>query len=340
MRKHIALFAGLGGFTAASNRVGIETVFATDHEKNCINTIKNSFKDVPTACMDICSLKFEDHFDVDTEIDILSAGFPCQSFSRVGTNLGFDDPRGQLFFEIPRLIGQLASPPKVIFLENVPFLKMFNNGSRLDTILQQLRLNGYWISNAQAPILNSRNMSGSPQSRERLYMVAYHSSYFKRNFFNFENFEIIAPQDLWTVIDRKLSQSDDLYLDKDSKYFQMLDQSIKKHGEDRLYQIRRVGVRACPENVCPTLTANMGGGGHNVPFLRDYKGIRKLSVLECLRMQGFEDGEINFPEDLPISRRYMMIGNAVHVDTVAKVFAQIDFSKEKKNRHDRMDISA
>ena len=56
MRKHIALFAGLGGFTAASNRLGIETIFATDHEEHCINTIKSSFKNGPTACLDILLL--------------------------------------------------------------------------------------------------------------------------------------------------------------------------------------------------------------------------------------------------------------------------------------------
>ena len=84
----------------------------------------------------------------------------------------------------------------------------------------------------------------------------------------------------------------------------------------------------------------MGAGGHNVPFLRDKRGIRKLSVSECLKLQGYNDSEIIFPEGLPRIYQYTMIGNAVHAGTVTRVLEKIDFSQEKIVKHDRMELSA
>ena len=340
MLNHVSLFAGLGGFIAAANRVKIQTIFATDLENHCIKTIENSFPGVPVAAKNIVDLNFSDHFDINTQIDILSAGFPCQSFSSAGSNLGFEDPRGKLFFEIPRLIETLTNPPKVVLLENVPYLKIFDKGSRLSRVIQELRMLGYWVSSAQSLILNSREISGSPQRRERLYIIAYHSDYFKKNFFNFKDFESVEPINLWSLLDTKNKQDERLYLEEDNKYHMMLDQSMRKHNTQLLYQIRRVGVRVCPENICPTLTANMGGGGHNVPFLKDDWGIRKLSINECLRLQGYEPGEIKFPEHLPNSYKYMMIGNAIHAGTVECVLRNIDFTQERNAKHDRMELSA
>ena len=340
MLNHVSLFAGLGGFIAAANRAKIRTVFATDLEAHCVKTIEKSFPDVPVACKDIVDLNFSDYFDTNKQIDILSAGFPCQSFSAAGSNLGFEDPRGKLFFEIPRLIETLANPPKVLLLENVAHLKVFDNGSRLTRVIQELRMLGYWISSAQALILSSREISGGPQRRERLYIIAYHSDFFKKNFFNFSNFKSVDPQDLWSLLDTTNKQDKRLYLDEDSKYHMMLDQSLKKHSDKLLYQIRRVGVRVCPKNICPTLTANMGSGGHNVPFLKDKWGIRKLSINECLRLQGYEPGEIIFPEDLPMSYKYMMIGNAIHAGTVERVIRNINFTQERNVKNDRMELSA
>lgn len=325
-RKHLALFAGLGGFLVAAKRNGIDTMFATDLEDGCTRTIETSFPGTTCVNEDISKLYFENYFDLDTNVDLLSAGFPCQSFSNAGNNLGFDDPRGKLFFEIPRLIKSLEAPPKVVLLENVAHLKLFDGGSRLNLIIQEMRMLGYWLSSAQSLVLDSSKISGSPQRRERLYMIAYHSDYFKKNLFDFENFRSIPANDVWSIVTREVEQDASLYLDKGNKYFQMLDQAIAKGGTRSLYQIRRVGVRKCPPNICPTLTANMGGGGHNVPFLKDSFGIRKLSITECLRLQGYADGEIIFPENLSNGRKYTMIGNAIHAGAVEKIVKQIQFN--------------
>jgi len=81
-----------------------------------------------------------------------------------------------------------------------------------------------------------------------------------------------------------------------------------------IYQLRRSYVREKQDGLCPTLTANMGIGGHNVPFIRDEWGIRRLGVDEVARLQGFNDPEDLFPAEITITERYRLLGNAVCAD--------------------------
>ena len=101
--SHLALFAGMGGFIAASNRIGFKTVFANEIEGSCLNVLRESFPKLTTSAEDIRNLSQEHLQDLQSGVDVLSAGFPCQSFSQAGSNKGFDDERGKLFFEITRL---------------------------------------------------------------------------------------------------------------------------------------------------------------------------------------------------------------------------------------------
>jgi DNA (cytosine-5)-methyltransferase 1 len=93
---------------------------------------------------------------------------------------------------------------------------------------------------------------------------------------------------------------------------------ISNEVEDKrcIYQLRKYLVRVKEAGVCPTLTANMGLGGHNVPFVHDKKGIRKLTEYECLKLQGFP-GSFTFPDDVPRHNRYTQIGNSVAVPIAA-----------------------
>ena len=84
------------------------------------------------------------------------------------------------------------------------------------------------------------------------------------------------------------------------------------------YQWRRVYVRENKSNECPTLTANMGTGGHNVPLIKNGLGIRKLTPRECLNFQGFPKS-FKFPDDMPVSQRYKQAGNAVTVTLIKKI---------------------
>ena len=91
--------------------------------------------------------------------------------------------------------------------------------------------------------------------------------------------------------------------------------------DNTFYQIRRIYARENKSNVCPTLTANMGGGGHNVPILRDEKGIRRLTPRECFTLQGFPL-EYNLPE-LCDSALYKLAGNAVSLPVVELIVKRI-----------------
>ena len=90
---------------------------------------------------------------------------------------------------------------------------------------------------------------------------------------------------------------------------------IKEKG--KVYQWRRQYVRENKKGVCPTLTANMGMGGHNVPIIKDSKGIRKLTPLECARIQGFPKS-FKLPE-LADSALYKQMGNSVTVTVIESV---------------------
>lgn len=324
MYSHVSLFAGLGGFIMAGDRKGFRSIFANDIEKSCVLTLKQTFKDLTVSSRDIRELDVNDYAVLSEDVDVLSAGFPCQPFSVAGEKQGFSDERGQLFFKIPAFCSALRRYPKVLLLENVPMLKLFDNGANLATVIHELRKIGYWVSETNSKIIDCYDFGFTAQRRERLYIVAVHSSYFRKNKFRFPSPQETKPKvDLWSIIDRTSKGAENLYLDPDNKYARMIINSAKKNGENRLFQVRRTEVRACPENVCPTLTANMGGGGHNVPFLIDQWGVRRLSVEETLRLQCIRPDEVSFPLALPENSKLTMVGNSVCVDMVESIFENI-----------------
>jgi len=320
---HISLFAGLGGFIIAGNRAGFSTALANEIDLAACTTLQYNFPNISLFTRDVKEFSPRDFSELEIDIDVLSAGFPCQSFSIAGNNLGFDDPRGKLFFEIPRICKEMNSPPKVLLLENVPNLKHFEGGSRLDLVITELRKAGYWVSFENAQILDSKVMCDTVQKRERLYIVAVHSKYFKRNKFKFPAPLNVKRRSLWDFIDRELKEDERLYLDEENKYARMIRKNANEHGSDRLFQIRRFDARSCSPNTCPTLTANMGGGGHNVPFVIDNHGVRKLSISELKNLQSIRNDELFFPKSISNSDALSMIGNAVCIDVVELLFKSI-----------------
>jgi DNA (cytosine-5)-methyltransferase 1 len=98
-----------------------------------------------------------------------------------------------------------------------------------------------------------------------------------------------------------------------------------------VYQLRKYQVRPKEPGVCPTLTANMGQGGHNVPFIVNSKGLRKLTEHECLRLQGFPAG-FAFPDDVPRAKRYTQVGNAVAVPVAELLAAHVRVKIEQELR--------
>ena len=93
-------------------------------------------------------------------------------------------------------------------------------------------------------------------------------------------------------------------------------------NNDTIYQWRRTYVRENKSKLCPTLTANMGTGGHNVPLIIDKKDIRKLTPRECARFQGYDDSFI-LSNTLAPSHLYKQIGNSVTVPVIEAIAKEI-----------------
>jgi DNA (cytosine-5)-methyltransferase 1 len=100
-----------------------------------------------------------------------------------------------------------------------------------------------------------------------------------------------------------------------NKYGQMLMRHVENGGHGSVYQLRRSYVREHKEFL-PTLTANMGDGGHNVPVVRDAWGLRQLTTEECAAFQGFVGAGADFPEYVSRVQRYKQIGNSVTIPLV------------------------
>ena len=93
-------------------------------------------------------------------------------------------------------------------------------------------------------------------------------------------------------------------------------------NDNTIYQWRRVYVRENKSKVCPTLTANMGTGGHNVPLVKTKKGIRKLTPRECFNLQGFPKS-YKLPSNLSNTRLYKQAGNSVVVPVIERISYEI-----------------
>lgn len=303
--KIIDLFAGIGGI-----RLGFEKaldgdasfVFSSEIDKNAQQTYYKNFKDLPYG--DITKI---DEKDIPSH-DIILAGFPCQAFSVAGHRKGFEDTRGTLFFDVARIAAH--HKPKVLFLENVKGFVGHDNGNTFKTVKKTLQDLGYKIF---SKVLNSKNY-GVPQNRERVYIVAFLD--------NTINFEFPKEIELNKTIEDCLVTSDvnDKYYYNNKPLYEKIKNDVI--DEKSIYQWRRRYVRENKNRVCPTLTANMGTGGHNVPIIKDKKGIRKLTPRECANFQGFPK-DYKLPCNIVDSHLYKQFGNSVTVSVVELIAIEI-----------------
>jgi len=167
-------------------------------------------------------------------------------------------------------------------------------------------------------VLNSMHYGNVPQNRERIYVVAFKD----KNKFNKFKFPYPVPltKKLSDVIDFNTKVLDRFYYTKDFLHYDKIKDIIV--SQDTVYQWRRVYVRENKNNVCPTLTANMGTGGHNVPLIYTKNGIRKLTPNECFALQGFPK-DFRLPTDIAISYLYKQSGNSVSVSVIERIAKEI-----------------
>jgi len=297
--KMVDLFAGTGGFTLAfqsTNAVNI--VFGNDMVQHSKKIYDENFNH---------KLTLKDLNDIDVEDipshDILTGGFPCQPFSIAGLQEGFNDKRSNVFWKILSIIDR--HQPKCVILENVKNLVSHDKHKTFNTIKSNLEKRGYNICHK---VLNTADITGIPQHRERIYIVCIKS---KNVFDKFSlNFPRIEKREVSEFFENDIPEK--YYYSDKSTTWDIIKKNVVKN--DTIYQYRRVYVRENKSNECPTLTANMGSGGHNVPLVLDTKGIRKLTPRECFNLQGFPLS-YKLP-NLSDSNLYKLAGNAVSVPIV------------------------
>ena len=300
--KFIDLFAGIGGLRLGFEKAGGECVFSSEIDKYAKITYELNFREKPAG--DIRQIKSKDI----PKHDILLAGFPCQPFSVAGERKGLKDVRGNLFYEIIRILEDCK--PKAFLLENVKGLTSLNKGKTFELIHKKLEGSGYKV---YSKVLNTMDYGNIPQTRERVYIVGFLNDYK----FSFPEKMTLRK----TVQDIILSgKQDKKYYYNRFDIFKVLQKDITK--KDTVYQWRRSYVRENKNKVCPTLMAHMGTGGHNVPLIKDEHGIRKLTPIECAKFQGFPDS-FKLPNNISDCHLYKQLGNSVSVPVVKRIAKKI-----------------
>lgn len=314
----VELFAGTGAFSYAFNSTSngnINTIFANDLLEssemifNLNHNIRLTRKDLNDLCPD----------DIPVS-DILTAGFPCQPFSIAGLRKGFDDERSNVFWKILSIIEK--NKPKIVILENVKNLQTHDKGNTFKTIVTNLEALNY---NVKYSVLNTCKITEIPQNRERIYIVCFlkncslDTPSAVPNEYNEFEFDFSLTQNKPITFFLETNVSEKYYYNEKSKIYDELKKNVKL--PNTFYQYRRIYVRENKSNVCPTLTANMGSGGHNVPIILDNNRIRKLTPRECFNLQGFPR-DYKLP-NISDSKLYSLAGNAVSIPVVNLIVQKI-----------------
>ena len=247
------------------------------------------------------------------KVDIITAGFPCQSFSVCGNQKGFCDNRGNLFFEIMRIVDTVI--PKIIFLENVANLVNHDNGRTFNTIHNELVTRGYYIRYLIADACDY----GIPQHRTRTYLLAF-QDVIQCEMYHFpEKTEL--KQHVFDIVDKSATVDRSFYLSENSLKYSRMVNAIKDNKQ--IYRFSDYGIQAGKDGICFTLKANMGTWYDRVPIIKDNYGIRKITPNECLALMGFPK---SFKiADIPLKSAYKQIGNSVCVPIIKQIAKQIHF---------------
>ena len=309
-----AFFSGVGGIELGFEQTNeFRVVYANEFDKYARQTYQLNYPDTYLDGRDIHAVLPE---EIPSEtVDVIVGGFPCQAFSIAGYRKGFEDERGDLFFELLRMIE--AKKPKAIFVENVKNMVSHDHGNTFKVIREALTENNYFI---KWKVLNGKDYGNIPQNRERIYIVGFDSKE-AYDLFEFPE-EVKLTTGLQDVIDFGAKPEENYYYRQGKQpFFEEL-----KHGvtsQDTVYQWRRQYVRENKNGVVPTLTANMGTGGHNVPLiLTDTGEIRKLTPKETFNVQGYPK-TFKSPEGVSNGQLYKQAGNSVVVPVINRIADKI-----------------
>lgn len=298
--KVVSLFSGIGGLDQGFEQAGFDVVWANDFDKYAVETYKANF-DSPIVLGDINAIPL----DAIPDYDVLIGGFPCQPFSMMGSELGFEDARGTLFFRIAEIIDakiKAGKKPRAIILENVRTLKTHNGGKTFATISKILQKDlGYQM---YSMVLNSANY-GVPQTRNRTFIVCFANSE--------AIFSKPAEVDLHTTLHDMLEEN------VADKYFlsERIIPTILSNGTGG-YKAKSEIDLPIARPLCATMAKMHRACQDN--YVTQNGKIRRLTPRECARLQGFSDEFI-----IPVSdaQAYKQFGNAVTVNVARAVAEEV-----------------
>lgn len=304
--KVASMFAGIGGICLGFKNAGCNIVWANDIDKYACRTYRLNFGNSYLVEQDIQLIEPKCLPD----FDILTAGFPCQSFSSVGLQKGLDDPRGNLFFETARFVAE--KKPQVVFFENVANLVKHDEGKTFNVIYSSLAELGYFV---KYKLMNASDY-GIPQQRNRIYIVGFLDKS-KCDRFVFPD-EKPLKKTAFHFFDKE-KQDDAYYMDNHKKWDEMIRFMTDKK---RIYRFTDWGLSKSRDGICPTLLAAMGSPYERIPFFFDSFSIRKITQRECARLQGFPDSFL-LPVDKTPKQVYKQLGNTVVVPLVKEIAKNI-----------------
>lgn len=298
--KVLSLFSGCGGLDKGFEDAGYNIVWANDFDKFAVQTYKANFGD-NIVLGDINDISLETLPD----FDVLIGGFPCQSFSMMGEQRGFEDARGTLFFRIAEIIKyriEQNKKPQVVVLENVRTLRTHDKGRTFKTILNILEKDlGYKIF---TQVLNSADYE-IPQKRNRTFIVCFAN----------ENAQFIFPEKQ----ELQLTLQDVLEQDVDDKYFlsERILPTILSNGTGGYKGKSEIDLKIA-RPLCATMAKMHRACQDN--YVTQNGRIRRLTPRECARLQGFKDDFV-----IPVSdtQAYRQFGNAVTVNVSRAVAEKI-----------------
>ena len=303
--KVVSFFSGIGGLDKGFADAGFDIIWANDFDKYAVETYKANY-DNEIIYGDINEIEL----DSIPDCDVLIGGFPCQPFSMMGEQRGFDDARGTLFFRIAEVIKyktENGCKPKVVVLENVKALRTHDNGRTFATIKRILEEDlGYKVYDS---ILNSAEY-GIPQTRNRTYIVCFANENIK--------YEFPETKDLDIYLQDLLEQ------DVDDKYFlsDKILPTILSNGTGGYKAKSEIDLKIA-RPLCATMAKMHRACQDN--YVTQKGRVRRLTPRECARLQGFEDSFV-----IPVSdcQAYKQFGNAVTVNVSRAVAESVKKSLE------------
>lgn len=339
--KWFSLFSGIGGFDLALTRKGHEIIGACEIDKYARTIYTRHFPNIPIY-EDATKITGEEF----GEIDGICAGFPCQAFSVAGKRLGFEESRGTLFFEIARITKQKR--PRLLLLENVKGLLSHDNGKTFAVILSTLDELGY---DAEWQVLNSKYFV--PQNRERIFIIGHLRGESSRQVFPLGEGGPGNNKSGLKYIKQSDKSNGRVYDTKGVARTLTSGESNKTgfYGIKTISSYSQCGTIFDESGVSPTLSSGTHGYANGsvavsientkangrrikdegdpqfclsqncgVGILNNHR-IRRLTPIECERLQGFPD---NYTEGLSDTQRYKCLGNAVTVPVIEFILERLE----------------